>query len=350
MLVAMAEGGSSESQRIAAMRRLADRFELRKWIGSGGMADVHLALDRELDRHVALKSLRRELLGDDTAVARFRREALLLGMIDSPHVVAIHDVHIGPELAYLVLRHVPGRTLDALIAEEGALAPRRAMRVVGGVIAGLRELHARRLVHRDLTPGNVIVDDSDCAVLLDLGVARDRRRRSLTPANAAVGTPGFLAPELERGGGGSAIDGRTDQYQVGLLMLLALTGVAPEAGPAAIDDALETVGPPLRAVIARTLAPRPGDRFDDIGELGEALENAVLALEMRAKRVSPAPVMVESAAPPKSDETPKPVAQAIVRRTVSLRSKKPQIPILAIALAALLLGLMLGITLTLTLT
>ncbi|HUQ01041.1 MAG TPA: serine/threonine-protein kinase [Kofleriaceae bacterium] len=334
------------------MRQLADRFELRTWIGSGGMADVHLALDRELDRHVALKILRRELLDDEIAVARFRREALLLGMLDSPHVVTIHDVHIGPELAYLVLRHVPGRTLDTLIAEEGALTPRRAMRVVGGVIVGLRELHARRLVHRDLTPGNVIVDDADCAVLLDLGVARDRRRRSLTPADAAIGTPGFLPPELEHGTG--TIDGRTDQYQVGLLMLLALTGVAPEAGPDAVGEALETVGPPLRAVIARALAPRPGDRFDDVIELGDALENAVLALEMRAKRVSPPPAMTEPAPPTvpeptRSDDTPRPIANAIARRTVSMRStRKRQLSLVPLAL--FIAGLLLGITLTLTLT
>jgi len=323
------------------MRELSARFELRRWIGSGGMADVHLAVDRELDRQVALKILRREMLGDATAVARFRREAFCLGMIDSPHVVGIHDVYIGSELAYLVLRHVPGHTLDALITTYGPLPPRRALRVIGGVIAGLRDLHARRLVHRDLTPGNVMVDDSDRAVLLDLGVARDRRRRSLTPVDSAVGTPGFLAPELEAG---ATVDARTDQYQVGLLTLLALTGVAPESGGDAIDAALESLAPPLRAVVARALAPAPGDRWSDIGELGEALEGAVLAIEMRAKRISPAPLMSE----PMPKLTPEPSAPPI-RRTVSLRAKRRSLAI-PIAIGVFIAGVAFGIALALTLT
>lgn len=351
----MSEGGPRDTQRIDAMRRLSDRFELLRWIGSGGMADVHLALDRELDRKVALKILRRELLADETTVARFRREALCLGLIDSPHVVGIHDVYIGPELAYLVLRHVPGQTLDALITAYGPLPPRRALRVIGGVIAGLRDLHARRLVHRDLTPGNVMVDDSDRAVLLDLGVARDRRKRSLTPVDAAVGTPGFLAPELEQG---ATVDARTDQYQVGLLILLALTGVAPESGEGAIGAALESVAPPLRAVVARALAPAPSDRFDDIGELGEAIEGAVLAVEMRAKRTSPAPAMSEppmaeppSTTEPPRDATPAPTAApGGIRRTVSLRAKRRRSLAIPIAIGAFIAGLAFGIALTLTLT
>lgn len=336
MLMEMSEGGSVETPRLGAMRRLAGRFELRRWLGSGGMADVHLALDRELDRQVALKILRQEWLGDTTAVARFRREALCLGMVDSPHVVAIHDAYIGPDLAYLVLRHVRGRTLDALIAEEGPLPPRRAVRVVAGVIAGLRELHARGLVHRDLTPGNVVIDEQDRAVLLDLGVARDRRGRSLTPVDAALGTPGFLAPEIAQG---AEIDARTDQYQLGLLILLALTGVAPEDGEQAVDAALETVAPPLRAVVARALAPAPTLRFDDVGALDAALEAAVLAIEQRTKRSSsPAP----APAPPSPAPTP-----SGVRRTVSLRGPRRRSP--ALVIAAFLLGLAAGVALASTL-
>jgi serine/threonine-protein kinase len=249
---------------------------------------------------------------------------------------------IGHELAYLVLQHVPGRTLDTLIAADGPLPPRRAVRVINGVIEGVRALHARRLVHRDLTPGNVIVDATDRAVLLDLGVARDRRRRALTPVDAAVGTPGFLAPELEQG---ATVDNRTDQYQVGLLVLLALTGVAPESGADAIAHALASVGSPLRAVVARALAPSPGDRFASVGELGEALEGAVLAMELRAKRVSPAPALAEPTPPP-GPEPPPPI---LVRRTVSLRAPRRRSPVL-ILVSAFLIGVIAGITLTLTLT
>jgi serine/threonine-protein kinase len=335
----MSDGERPVTQRLAAMRQLAGRFELRRWVGSGGVADVHVAYDRELEREVALKILRTEFLTDETTVARFRREATLLGMVDSPHVVAIHDVHIAPELAYLVLRLAPGQTLDGLVHAEGALPSARAVHIIGGVLAGLRELHLRRLVHRDLTPGNVVVDEHDTAVLLDLGIARDRRKRSLTPVNAAVGTPGYLVPELERG---DDVDARGDQYQVGLLLLFALTGAQTDGNADAIANALDPVVPPLRAVVARALAPAPADRFADVTELSEALEAAVHALASRARRPSPAP--------PVREPVPTPVSSPRIVRTVSLRAKPRLHRIIPFAIAAFLLGVTLGIILTLTLT
>jgi serine/threonine protein kinase len=333
------------TQRLAAMRRLAGRYELRRWVGSGGMADVHVAYDRELEREIALKILRPDLLVDETAVARFRREATLLGMVDSPHIVAIHDVHIAPELAYLVLRLVPGRTLDAIVDDDGPMPPARAVHIISGVLAGLRELHQRRLVHRDLTPGNVVVDRHDTAVLLDLGIARDRRKRSLTPVNAAVGTPGYLTPELEKG---DDVDARGDQYQVGLLLLLVLTGIHTDGNADALAHALESVTPPLRAVVARALAPAPADRFADVGELDEALEGAVHAIESRARRTSPAPPMRELVPTPAGSPTlPRPKTSPRIVRTVSLKAKRRQLPALPIAAIAFVVGVALGLSLAL---
>jgi serine/threonine-protein kinase len=279
----MSTAGPTVTESVATRRTLTARYELRRRIGSGGMADVYLAIDRQLDREVAIKLLRPEAGTRDDDVERFRREAALLGMVDSPHVVAIHDAHFGPDGCYLVLRHVRGRTLSQLVADDGPLPPDRALRVVGGVLDGLRDLHARGLVHRDLTPSNVIVDERDRAVLLDLGVARDRRRRRLTPDGAAFGTPGYLTPEHER----LVCDHRADQYQAGLLLLLALTGATPADGArASVEAAVETLVAPLGAVVARALAPAPDDRFDDIDALHEALDAAVIAVARRQGRPS----------------------------------------------------------------
>jgi serine/threonine protein kinase len=239
---------------------LDTRYELRTRLGSGGMADVYVGWDRQLEREVAIKRLRRDIAAEPGGRERFRREALALAAVDSPHVVGVHDV--GPDGSYLVLRRAVGPTLAELVAAEGPLAPPRAVRIVAQVLDGLADLHAHRIVHRDVKPANVVIERRDRAVLLDLGVALDRRRPKLTPAGTIAGTPGYMAPEQERRRG--SIDERTDLYQVGLLLQHALTG----------DRAVVPIPPALVVVLHRALASSPLERFLSSEEMRRALVEA----------------------------------------------------------------------------
>jgi serine/threonine protein kinase len=275
---------------------LDDRYELRRRLGSGGMADVFLAWDRALQRDVAIKSVPVDA-SDPHGLDRFWREALALAAVESAHVVTVHDVYIDDASACLVMAYARGQTLDELL-RDGALPPDRAVRLVGQVLEGLEALHASRIVHRDIKPANVVVDWKDHVVLVDLGVACDRRRPALTPADATFGTPGYMAPEHRES---NRVDERSDLYQVGLLALFAVTGVDPAdhegGGSAGVEAALATVAPPLAEVLRQALARDPGRRFGCAGDMRGALEAAIASDPPRQGDPAPALASASSLAP-----------------------------------------------------
>jgi len=252
---------------------LDGRYELRRPLGHGGTSDVHLAWDRVLEREVAVKILHRERLGDAHMTERFRREALALARLESPHVVGVHDLGSDGDSFYLVMRRVTGRSLEELVRGEGPPSPVRAVRLVGHVLDGLADLHAHRLVHRDIKASNVMVDWDDRAVLVDLGVVLDLRRRKLTPADCAVGTPRFMAPE-QRDTGESSV--ASDLYQVGALLRFVLTGSVNDDN--ASNRYLFASRPyRLAAVVVRALASDPAARFGSAREMRATLESALVA-------------------------------------------------------------------------
>jgi serine/threonine protein kinase len=252
---------------------LVDRYELRRRLGCGGMANVYLAHDHRLRRDVAIKLLHPELAREPRERQRFAREASALAAVESPHVVGIHDAIEGSHV-FLVLRLVRGRSLAELLELEAPLSAGRAARLCGQILDGLAALHARRLVHRDLKPSNVLVEPGDRAVIIDLGVALDCRAPSITPADVVAGTPGLMAPEHARG---RRVDPRSDLFQVGILLLHALTGVDGATIDAAGRDVLTGQQPPaMAAVLARALAPSPDDRFADAAAMHAALLHSAL--------------------------------------------------------------------------
>jgi serine/threonine protein kinase len=264
----------ADTQRIARppvdRELLAGRYEILSLLGSGGMAEVYAGRDRMLERMVAVKRPRRDV-GDPAEIyERLQREAIALASIDSPHVVAIHDVGATLDGVYLVMQRLFGRTLDEEIGAHGPVSASRACRIARDILAGLAAIHASGLVHRDLKASNVLLDRSDRAVLLDLGAALHLRRRSLTAPGTLVGTLECMAPEQLAQG---PLDGRADLFQLGLILIYLVTGMM--AG-SAVDPTALPIPPALRDVIAQALAPVDA-RYASAGEMRAALDQALAA-------------------------------------------------------------------------
>jgi DNA-binding NarL/FixJ family response regulator len=260
--------------------------------GRGGMGVVYLATDLTLDRRVALKLIAPALASDAVFRARFVSECKLAAAIDHAHVVQIF--HAGEErgLLYVTMRYINGTDLRTLLAEEGRLAPGRAVAIIAQVAGALDAAHERGLVHRDVKPANVLIatrDGDERAFLTDFGVSKERSTETgLTKTGFAVGTADYMAPEQARG---VEVDARADIYALGCVLYRALTGAVlyerdsdVEKMWAHIHDpppALLEVCPELprglEVVLDRALAKRPDDRQQTADELAREALAAVAA-------------------------------------------------------------------------
>jgi serine/threonine protein kinase len=255
---------------IVSGQALAERFEILRRVGAGGMGEVYEAFDRERRERVALKTLTH---ADPHTLTRFKREFRALQGLAHPNLVSLGELVRDDERWFFTMELVEGRHF--LEHVRGGDLDEPALRdALGQLVRGLRVLHDAGLVHRDVKPSNVLVEHGDRAVLIDLGVALDRRAPSLTPADVVAGTPGLMAPEHERG---TRVDPRSDLYQVGVILLHALTGVDGGTIDAVERDRLTAQQPPaLAAVLARALAAAPDDRFPDAATMQAALLHAAL--------------------------------------------------------------------------
>lgn len=255
---------------------LGGRYLVRSLLGRGGMGEVYEADDLRLHRQVAVKVLRADLADDPRVLARFRREARTAGSLNHPNIVAVHDVGADGGRAYLVMELVHGRTLADVIRAEAPLVPGRAARIAGRVAEALEYAHGRGVVHRDVSPGNVMLTDTGEVKVLDFGIAQVDLG-STGPASAR-GTVAYVAPEVERGG---PADPRSDVYALGAVLVELLAGVPPMRGavpfglPAALDP-----------VVRRCLAADPSGRFARAGDLAGALADAF----REAAQTGPLPV------------------------------------------------------------
>src|SRR5215217_4728055 len=194
-------------------------------IGKGGFATVYKAYHAALDRHVAIKVLRPELLQVDQGRERFEREARIAGRLGGhPNIVAIYDYGEQDGLAYLVLEYIDGTTLQKRLAQPISFA--ETERIVGGVAAALDFAHAHQLVHRDVKEANVLFGNNGRVVLSDFGIAK--LLDAMTPVTATmVGTPEYMSPEQILG---APVDGRTDIYALGAMVYRMFSGRPPFAG------------------------------------------------------------------------------------------------------------------------
>ena len=226
------------------------RYRLLGLLGRGGMGEVWRAYDTASDnRTVAIKLLPPHLAADETFVQRFRREAEAAAQLNNPHIISIHNYGEIEGRLYVDMRLVEGRDLAEVLA-GGPLAPERAVRIIGQVALALRAAHKIGLVHRDVKPSNILVDEDDFAYLIDFGIARGAGQTGLTGTGTMIGSWHYMAPERL---GAREADARADIYALACVLYECLTGSRPfpgevgESGGRAFDgSAAATVGHPAR--------------------------------------------------------------------------------------------------------
>ena len=210
-----------EEQALAAGRVLGGRYEILGVLGKGGMGWVYKARDREIDRLVALKVIRRDLAKDDAVIRRFREEIILARRVTHKHVLRIYDIAEADGMKFISMPYIEGKDLKALITERGVLGIDEAMGIAHQVAQALACAHEAGVIHRDLKPQNILIDTEGAAYVSDFGIAKSAGAGGLTVTGQIIGTPEYMSPEQAEG---REVDYRTDLYSFGLVIYEMLTG------------------------------------------------------------------------------------------------------------------------------
>ncbi len=250
-------------------------FDVVGELGTGGMASVFLAHEIALNRKVALKVISPGLLKGHDTIERFKREAQTAASLSHPHIIPIYAVKEGKKLLFFVMKCVEGRTLGSIIGEVGQLPIEMVQAIISQVGGALGYAHRRGVVHRDIKPDNIMIDNEGWAVVTDFGIAKVTEATNLTATGAAIGTPAYMSPEQCSG---ERVTGASDQYSLGAVAYEMLTGKPPFASPTLmgmmwahvntppppIVDARPDCAPDLADAVLRMLAKSPNDRFPTV--------------------------------------------------------------------------------------
>ena len=268
---------------------LSGRYRLEARIGAGGMSTVYRALDETLQRQVAIKLMNREVATDSDQLERFRREARAVAQLSHPHIVGVIDAGEDEGRPYIVLEYVEGETLKERIRRQGRLPVAEAVAYAIEIARALGAAHARHIVHRDVKPQNVLIDEEGSAKVTDFGIARTHEEEGLTADGRVLGTTDYVSPEQALG---QPVTGQSDLYSLGIVLYEMVTGEVPFRGDNQVAVAMKHVreqlpdvqrvrpgvSSALAAVIDRATAKRPENRYADDAELIADLED-VLAIE-----------------------------------------------------------------------
>jgi serine/threonine-protein kinase len=268
---------------VADLKQLG-KYKVVEVIGKGAMGVVYKGYDPVLERHVALKTVRKELVDENLAgqiIARFKNEALASGRLNHPAIVGIYDYGENKQLAYIAMEYVQGRGLRDFLARQERFGLQDVMGIMSRLLDALHYAHEHGVVHRDIKPQNIIMTPDGRLKVADFGIARIDRS-NLTQVGAVMGTPAYMSPEQYAG---QQVDRRSDVFSCGVVLYELLTGVKPFEGPT------ETVGykichEPHRnpseinpqgvpevfdAILAKALAKKAGDRYASAREFADAL-------------------------------------------------------------------------------
>ncbi|WP_446665937.1 protein kinase domain-containing protein [Flexivirga sp. B27] len=271
------------------------RYVLDSRIAGGGMGEVWRGTDSVLARPVAIKLLRTDLTDDPEFVARFRTEARNAAQLSHGNIAQVHDYGEDGGTAFLVMELVDGDPLSTMIQQSAPLPEADAVHLLVQAANALHAAHAKGIVHRDVKPANIVVDDEFVAKLTDFGIARALDSSSMTRVGEVMGTPQYLAPEAAMGKEATA---QSDLYSLGVVAFQLLAGRLPFQADTAVGFALahvqqpvpslpDSVSEPLRAVIHATLAKEPDDRPHGAVELAERLQAAIGVAPPTARGIAP---------------------------------------------------------------
>jgi len=278
-------------------RILGDRYEIVERLGSGGMSVVYRARCCYLHRDVAVKVLHGQLAQDAQFLQHFRKEAWAAARLSHPNIVGIYDVGEEPaeDLYYIVMEHVPGPSLASVLAEEGPLPIERSVGIAIEILKGLNFAHRKGVVHRDIKPDNVIIDDSGRVKVTDFGIARAADTGTIVAGGSILGSARYMAPEQARGG---YTDARADVYSVGVVLYEMLTGEVPFDGEGPVEIAMAhaqralpdprsingDISDDLAYVVAKALEKEPGRRYSTAEIMGRDLVSVARGEPVRRGR------------------------------------------------------------------
>jgi len=272
---------------------ISGRYELEQLVGSGGMSNVFRAHDRLLERTVALKILHEQYTRDEDYVERFRREARAVAQLAHPNIVTVIDRGEQDGRQFIVFEYIDGENLKELVARGGPLDPQDAIPLALQVARALSFAHERGLVHRDVKPQNVLLNDDGQAKVTDFGIARSLDVHGVTQTGTVLGTSDYIAPEQARG---QKVDPKTDIYSLGAVLYELLAGDVPYKGDNFVAVAMRHVNEPppsvldrrpdcpvrLDLAIQRAMAKDPEQRFASMDEFIAELEACLAELDGRS--------------------------------------------------------------------
>jgi eukaryotic-like serine/threonine-protein kinase len=264
-------------------RLLSERYELGEVLGYGGMSEVHRGLDTRLGRDVAVKVLRADLARDPQFQMRFRREAQNAASLNHPAIVSVYDTgevqgEFGP-LPYIVMEFVDGQTLREIVKTDGPMTQRQVIEVMADVCAALDFSHRHSIIHRDVKPANIMINNAGAVKVMDFGIARALGEgQNVTQTAAVIGTAQYLSPEQARG---EAVDARSDVYAAGCVLFELLTGEPPFTGDTPVAVAYQhvreeprrpselnpSIPSSLDAVVLKALSKNPANRYQSAAEM-----------------------------------------------------------------------------------
>lgn len=323
-------------------KNINGRYKILELIGGGGMSNVYLAHDMILDRDIAIKVLRYDFSNEEELRRRFQREALSTTSLAHPNIVNIFDVGEDGAIPYLVMEYVPGKTLKEYIIEHSLIAPERAVKIMKQLASALAHAHHNQIVHRDIKPQNILMDEEGNVKISDFGIAMALSATSYTQTNSVLGTVHYLSPEQARGGNATK---KSDIYSLGIVMYELLTGRLPFSGESAVSIALkhlQTDTPSLREivpsipqslenVVLKATAKNAQHRYQSADEMNEDLSSVLLPERLNEPKFTvPIDDDATRAMPAIKDSSPYVNAEETITnvpsKTTNVKNGKKQIP------------------------
>ncbi|WP_100487643.1 Stk1 family PASTA domain-containing Ser/Thr kinase [Sporolactobacillus pectinivorans] len=277
-------------------RRIGGRYEIMSRLGEGGMAIVYKAKDLILDRLVAVKILRTELATDEEFIKRFHREAESVAALSHPNIVAIYDIGEEEDCYYIVMEYIHGMSLKEFIRDYSPISVSESVHIMKQATLAISHAHAHGIVHRDIKPHNILIDEKEHVKVTDFGIAMAVSSATITYTHSILGSAHYLSPEQARGGRATV---KSDIYALGIVMFELLTGRLPFPGTSPVSVALKHLSEPmpyptdfrsdipqsLENVIIRSLAKNPLDRYENVVAMYDDLRTALNPERANEKRL-----------------------------------------------------------------